>query len=676
MDSPTNPLLSLAEIESLHQGWRASEVRLTQASSLSSQGRSMDAARELRTLLDEDEDHPLGHYYRAQALMALSQPVGALEHVARAVELGLRHPDVLANARRLVEACEQVASQEAVDYRMRLEPLLAPTEPTVSLSMIAKNESKYLAKCLSAVRDCVSQIVLVDTGSTDDTVAIARDFGAEVYHFPWCDDFSAARNHALQYSTGDWILWLDADEELQPESASELKALVSREDVAAAHLRIDNLMGGKTVPFLLTRLWRNHPAIRFKLPVHEQVLWAIGIVGRRFGRKAVEAPSVILHHYGYMPSVAAERRKDIRNLHLLEMLVKREPENTYAVFHYASALREQGRTKEALDWFRRWEPLADATVQEENWIRIGYTNYVAALNDVGEHDTALAVVSRVMEQRGKTISLLYQRALALHRLDRSREALADVNEAETMPRTISGSIETIDFQPLLAPMLTADIHIALGQQDRARQLFLDAIHLDPNNAAPRFSLARLLLADKDFDGAAQQFERIVETHPDEAQAYTSLAQVELFRHRFGRAVELLQQAVRLDSSGDAPRMLGEAHLLDGDLDATRRAWESATDPSTVQGALMFFRLTGDDRDSAIRDLSDPKAADGMWILVGKLLSLLHVGSDACRERMRQLAQAFASDRRLEPHRANLVRIFLKNRYTEGIGILRGSRTSR
>jgi hypothetical protein len=87
------------------------------------------------------------------------------------------------------------------------------------------------------------------------------------------------------------------------------------------------------VPFLTTRLWRRHPAIRFKLPVHEQILWAIGIVGRRYGRRIVEAHDVILKHYGYLPNVASERKKDVRNLHLLEMLVKREPENAYALFH-------------------------------------------------------------------------------------------------------------------------------------------------------------------------------------------------------------------------------------------------------------------------------------------------------------------------------------------------------
>jgi glycosyltransferase involved in cell wall biosynthesis len=84
--------------------------------------------------------------------------------------------------------------------------------------LIAKNEERFLPQCLRSVRALASQIVVVDTGSTDRTVDIAREFGAEVHSFSWCDDFSAARNAALEHATGDWILILDADEELKPEA--------------------------------------------------------------------------------------------------------------------------------------------------------------------------------------------------------------------------------------------------------------------------------------------------------------------------------------------------------------------------------------------------------------------------------------------------------------------------
>src|SRR5687767_12493572 len=84
--------------------------------------------------------------------------------------------------------------------------------PTLSVCLIVKNEERYLAQCLQSVRGLWDDLVIVDTGSTDRTVEIAESFGARVFHFTWCDDFSAARNFCLDQITTDWILSLDADE--------------------------------------------------------------------------------------------------------------------------------------------------------------------------------------------------------------------------------------------------------------------------------------------------------------------------------------------------------------------------------------------------------------------------------------------------------------------------------
>ena len=88
------------------------------------------------------------------------------------------------------------------------------TANRLTVCVIAKNEEKFLGQCLKSVKGLAQQLVVVDTGSTDRTVEIAKENGAEVHNFTWCDDFSAARNAALEHVTGDWILMLDADEEL------------------------------------------------------------------------------------------------------------------------------------------------------------------------------------------------------------------------------------------------------------------------------------------------------------------------------------------------------------------------------------------------------------------------------------------------------------------------------
>src|SRR5262245_11824182 len=104
---------------------------------------------------------------------------------------------------------------------------------TLSLCMIVKNEAAHLARCLDAVSPMVDEIVIADTGSTDDTVSIARGYTPHVLTFAWCDDFSAARNFVLERATGDWILSLDADETIATKDHARIRASIARADLDA-----------------------------------------------------------------------------------------------------------------------------------------------------------------------------------------------------------------------------------------------------------------------------------------------------------------------------------------------------------------------------------------------------------------------------------------------------------
>jgi glycosyltransferase involved in cell wall biosynthesis len=108
--------------------------------------------------------------------------------------------------------------------------------PTLSLCMIVKNEAENLPRCLASVAGLVDEMIVLDTGSTDGTVDLARSLGAQVEHFVWCDDFSQARNVALEYVTGDWVLVLDADEVLRPEAARDIRSLIDRPEALVINL--------------------------------------------------------------------------------------------------------------------------------------------------------------------------------------------------------------------------------------------------------------------------------------------------------------------------------------------------------------------------------------------------------------------------------------------------------
>lgn len=148
----------------------------------------------------------------------------------------------------------------------------------VSLCMIVKNEERSLPSCLNSVRGAVDEVIVVDTGSTDQTVQLARQQGAAVIPFNWCDDFAAARNRGLAAATGDWILFLDADEILDDKARVELPLWSTQKGVDGFFLQIHNYTGngsgGVTINPVL-RMFRNHPEHRFSGRIHEQIAESI-----------------------------------------------------------------------------------------------------------------------------------------------------------------------------------------------------------------------------------------------------------------------------------------------------------------------------------------------------------------------------------------------------------------
>ena len=216
----------------------------------------------------------------------------------------------------------------------------------LSVCMIVKNEERFLEDCLRSVKNVADQIVVIDTGSTDRTKEIAQKYDAEVHSFVWQDNFAAARNASLKYAKGDWILWLDADERLLPESAPKLKALLKPERKAVAYLAtIKSMMAdGKT--FKLStghRLFNNRKNIYFEGRIHEQIIFSVARAGGE------ERPSEItLFHLGYGLGKEEQKKKDERNRHLLLKMVKEEPSNAYAHFTLGQNYNMAGENENAL----------------------------------------------------------------------------------------------------------------------------------------------------------------------------------------------------------------------------------------------------------------------------------------------------------------------------------------
>ncbi len=260
--------------------------------------------------------------------------------------------------------------------------------PRISLCMIMRDEEEHLGRCLASVRGAVDEIVIVDTGSADRSIEIATEHGARVLHEEWRDDFAAPRNTAIDAATGDWILVLDADEELI--GAEILRDLVEAPGVEGYSFREVNFVGEErgidAVVMSAFRLFRNRPDYRYSGALHEQVLTRVTDAGRG----TTPFVGVEIHHYGYLDPTTQAKRKRERNMAIVLEQVRRDPNDAFTLFNAGVEFQRSGRHEEALDHFRR--SFANLETLEAYYASLLVRNIVATLHELGRDDEALEVL--------------------------------------------------------------------------------------------------------------------------------------------------------------------------------------------------------------------------------------------------------------------------------------------
>ena len=315
--------------------------------------------------------------------------------------------------------------------------------PKISLCMIVKNEEAHLPACLNTVADLVGEVIVVDTGSTDATRQAAERFGARVYDFPWCDSFAAARNESLRHATGDWILWLDADDRIDEVNRQRLRTLFANlpDETGAYLMRYvalhDAVVGGSSAVDH-AQMFRNHPQIRWEYRVHEQILPAVERLGGW-----VRPTDVVIHHLGYQDAVVV-RRKLERNGRLLELDYADHPDDPLILFNLGRTLLRLDRVAESVPHLAH--SLRELPAGLEHILRTAYALLVEAHCRLGQFPQALGVC-----QEG-------------------RVRYPD------------------DLQLLLAEGL---VRRDLGDPQGAEACLTQLLQRDPGNAAARLHLARL-----------------------------------------------------------------------------------------------------------------------------------------------------------------------------------------
>lgn len=369
-----------------------------------------------------------------------------------------------------------------------LERLLAVPAVTVTAAMIARDEEETIGTAVARLVPAVDEVLVVDTGSTDATVARAREAGAQVVSYQWTDDFSAARNFGLDQVSTDWVLWVDADEWLLPEDVAVPRVVAglfhATDPPPIVRIVQMNRIGAVVDPnYDSSRMFRMGQGFRWVGRIHEQIAPpSSGAALLPWPRPVVR---IRVDHAGYDPAVVQRKGKWDRNIRLLRQAVAESPNNVVPLGFLGRDLFLAGYTEEAVDVLRRAEALAVAT---PGYGRLAELRQVLAeaLWRLGHLEEALAVAIRQTTDAptypgGWYLRAQLQLAQAVKLLDAAAEGFRTaLQHAPTYRGVVSFDSQIASWK---ATVGLADVAKMKGRWDDALRLYEQAAAVVPDNAA-------------------------------------------------------------------------------------------------------------------------------------------------------------------------------------------------
>jgi len=420
---------------------------------------------------------------------------------------------------------------------------------TVSLCMIARDEAEQITECLRSVRGLADEIVVVDTGSTDSTPALAREQGARVIAFPWNDDFSAARNRSLAEATGEWVLVLDADERLFPRHFEAIRRLVAIPGTQAIQVFVRTYTDDSTLmnwqptdparaesagfcgyfDLPQVRLFRRRSRIRFEGIVHESVTRSL----ERHGVPIYRADALI-HHY---KESRRANQKQSRNLLIFELSRRRtegNPQNAELWRQRAPAALEVGQYKDAVSSLERAIGLAPN--QQELYFQLG-----ATLILVGQPEKACHLYRQALERfpdEPELVQALGDALLAAGNLAEAAEAFG----------------RSLQLDPYLyrAIIGLGAIAVREGRTEAAIHCFEQAKSIPCGLDIPYLNLGLLYLSMDRYDDALAELRRAFAINPKRWQTLAGIGEILFEAGRYEESRDWYLKAVA--SEGCAPEV--------------------------------------------------------------------------------------------------------------------------
>ena len=448
---------------------------------------------------------------------------------------------------------------------------------TLSVCMIVKNEETYIKECLESIKNVSDQIVILDTGSTDKTLEIAKLYNAEIHFFEWVNDFSAARNASVGYAKGDWILWLDADERLTPDSQTKLlPELISTDKPLIYKVRIENETNDAASARTSTahRLFNNNRGIRFKNRIHEQ-LYTDG----RHGPAEIRKSAICLKHLGYALEGEKKQVKDARNLKLLYQMVAENPNDAYAHYTLGQQLSLSGKLDESLAHLEKAFDLN----QFEKEMTVSLMNVMAEtyfkLNQIEKSEYFAQMSIKKETLQTGAFYMLYRIANEKKNYFKALEAIEQIRANN---KKISGTDPRISTDVIIADdklLYTKAILLEkAGKPEDALRSLKKVIEYSPYNEQVLNMAVGLTLKLGLLSEAEKMLAKIVGQNPARTDAFDTLGTVYIKQLKFDQAINIYEKLnKKMPANNAVKRKLAGLYLKTGSEKKARQLLEINAD---------------------------------------------------------------------------------------------------
>ena len=454
----------------------------------------------------------------------------------------------------------------------------------ISLCMIVKNEERNLARCLKSSKDCVDEMIIVDTGSEDQTIAIAEQFGAKIYHYQWQEDFASARNFSLDQAKGDWILYLDADEELEPNCAQRLRSLTENPTAEGYIFQIINLTDGNDpLKHVNVRMFRNKPQYRFEGKLHEQIITAIS--PRTTGSPVIYSGINILH-YGYMAAEFIAKNKAQRNHRINMKLVEQDPNNPFYLYSLGGSCVNLNDLEGAVAHYRKALEHVNLRAMYAPSI---FISLISCLLKIGNLDEAVHYLEQCKTHYPDYVDVHYIDGELFSQLGHTQRAIRSLEKCLQLGEHQNGRYTSrTGVGSFLAHFKLAEIYLNQKDHKKALEHHIKGLKLKNNDLRQYLILAKILKAQ--LNNGLQVYE-VLKTnvkHQDQVAEKLLLARILWEIEEYHLAAKLMDEVP--SDKGDIPYHKCIAFIKCGRYNDALNIFPLITDHNNLHKAVQELTI--------------------------------------------------------------------------------------